>query len=332
MDDFVIETAERKAIPVMIGLYGLSGSGKTLSGLKLARGLVGASGKIGVIDTENGRAQLYAGREEIGSYHVIGMTEPFAPGRFTEAAIALENAGCDVIVIDSISAEWEGPGGVLDMADKVGGSGLQKWNKPKMAHRGMVQRLIRSSSHIIFCCRGKEEVIQEGKGQKATITRGDVIAIQERDFIYEMTVHMRLNAGSNIPQVTKCIDELRPFIDPKKPLTVETGKRIAEWVNQGAEYDARARTLHAEAVIAAQGGVDAFTMHVSTLAEDDKALLRPRNKELTAIARSADASKPPPETDDEDEAERERIAREAFEVTDRMASGATDERTDRSAA
>ncbi|MBF0186198.1 MAG: ATP-binding protein, partial [Magnetococcales bacterium] len=42
-------------------MWGGSSSGKTYSALRLARGLVGPQGKIGVIDTENRRALFYAG-------------------------------------------------------------------------------------------------------------------------------------------------------------------------------------------------------------------------------------------------------------------------------
>lgn len=324
MSDFVIQDAERKAIPVLIGLYGLSGSGKTLSGLKLARGLAGPTGKIGVIDTENGRAQIYAGREEIGDYVAITLTEPFAPKRFTDAVIALESANCDVIVVDSISAEWEGPGGVLDMADKErarsGKMGLHVWNAPKMAHRGMMQRLTRSPTHLIFCCRGKEEIFEakDENGKKA-IVKGDIIAIQDKSFIYEMTLHMRLTAGSNVPVVTKCLDELRPFIDERAPLTVETGTKIAEWVNNGAEIDARQRALHAEATTAAQDGPEALKAFFEGMDPKEKPLLKAHVNELRAAARTAEWSRPEPDTEDAEEAERERIAREAFAETGRLA-------------
>ena len=58
---FVIEKADRAKSKVCVALAGDSGSGKTLSSIRLARGLVGEKGRIGYIDTEQHRASLYAG-------------------------------------------------------------------------------------------------------------------------------------------------------------------------------------------------------------------------------------------------------------------------------
>jgi len=287
-EDFHVESAQRKATPVIIGLYGMSGCGKTLSGLKMARGLAGPDGKIGVIDTENHRAQLYSGRPEIGDYLCITLFEPFHPDRFKAAVKRLEAEGCTVIMIDSISAEWEGPGGVLDMADKeqerTGKTGLHIWNKPKMKHKGMVQRLIRSPAHIICCCRGKHEMVQKGK----EVIRGDIVPIQENGFIYEMTVHMRLDVDGNTPTVTKCLDELIHYIDERKPITVETGAKIAEWVNKGAAVDEALRLLLLTATDAAERGRESLKAFVNSLDQTERVQLRPYQTELNTTAKSAD--------------------------------------------
>ena len=318
MAKFVIQEAERKAIPVLVGLYGLSGSGKTLSALKMARGLAGEGGKIGVVDTENGRAQIYAGREEIGDYVSITLTEPFHPLRFKDAVTALEGAGCAVIIVDSISAEWEGPGGVLDMADKerarTGKMGLHVWNAPKMAHRGMMQRLTRSPAHLIFCCRGKEEIFERVENGKKTIVKGDIIAIQDKSFIYEMTLHMRLTAGSNVPVVTKCLDELRPFIDERAPITVDTGRKIVEWVNSGGDVDKRQRLLLTEATEAAQGGPDSLASYFKAMSASDKPLLAEHVDALRSTAKSA--VPPDPEPDQESDPDLDARARGAFADAD----------------
>ena len=115
---FEIKKATRKAIPAIICLYGKSGGGKTYSALKLAKGL---GGKICVIDTENGRASHYADEFD---FDVIDLNPPFSPARYIEAIKTAQDAGYKAIVIDSISHEWEGTGGCLEMAE--GKQGLQQ--------------------------------------------------------------------------------------------------------------------------------------------------------------------------------------------------------------
>ena len=94
-----------------LGLQGPSGSGKTYSALLLANGLSDDWNKIAVIDTENGSADLYA---HLGNYQVLQLTKPFTPERYIEAIETCEKQGMKVVIIDSISTEWEGSGGILE--------------------------------------------------------------------------------------------------------------------------------------------------------------------------------------------------------------------------
>ena len=55
----MFQKAVRKRAKARIGICGPAGSGKTMSALKLAFGIVGPTGKIAVIDTENESASLY---------------------------------------------------------------------------------------------------------------------------------------------------------------------------------------------------------------------------------------------------------------------------------
>ena len=51
-----IAPAERAGAHLLIQLYGPPRSGKTYTALRIARGMVGAKGKIGMLDTESGPA------------------------------------------------------------------------------------------------------------------------------------------------------------------------------------------------------------------------------------------------------------------------------------
>jgi AAA domain len=101
--------AERKKARIKMALQGPSGSGKTMSALLIAFGLCGEWNKIAVIDTENHSADLYA---HLGGYNELSVSSPFTPEKYIEAITVCENAGIEVIIIDSISHEWEGIGGI----------------------------------------------------------------------------------------------------------------------------------------------------------------------------------------------------------------------------
>ena len=158
---FEIKQATRQGVKPLVGFYGKSGSGKTMSALLLARGIAGAKGRITLIDTENGRGSIFADLIP-GGYQVLNLDAPFSPARYEEA-IATAEKSSDVVLCDSMSHEWSGEGGVLDWAEeelqRMGGGDnnkMRSWIKPKMAHKMMVQRLLRTKFSLICCLRGEE--------------------------------------------------------------------------------------------------------------------------------------------------------------------------------
>ncbi|MBF0400757.1 MAG: AAA family ATPase [Magnetococcales bacterium] len=293
---FEIKPAVRVFQPVLISLWGGSSSGKTYSALRLARGLVGPQGKIGVIDTENRRALFYAGKVG-GQWDHIDFQPPFTPERYTEAFRAFEHVGgYSCVIIDSASHVWEGEGGVLDQADNNNAAGLAKWAKPKMALKRMINTLLRSGCHVIFCLRAKMGVAQEGRGPQAKIYNSGLEPIMEKNLIFEMTVsilfgpdHKPLfqSAGERyfvnpiIPAI-KAPEEILRAIKPGEYISEATGKAIADWLS-GATRDVldEARRMSAR-------GVDAFRGWWPTLTREEKEFLTPHVPELQSIAAKAD--------------------------------------------
>ena len=107
-----IQKATKEQVKLRIGISGASGFGKTHSALLLARGLAPSWDKIVVIDTENNSASLYA---DLGDFNVLELSEPYAPEQYIQAIKTCEKAGFEVVVIDSISHEWQGKGGCLQI-------------------------------------------------------------------------------------------------------------------------------------------------------------------------------------------------------------------------
>lgn len=236
---FLFKPATRQNSKVLIGLYGESGSGKTYSALLMGRGIAG-KGRLGMIDTESGRGSIYADKIE-GGYDVINFSAPFSPTRYIEAIEAAEQQGVDVLVIDSASHEWEGLGGVLEMAgeneSRSGKAGLHNWKDPKMQHQRFMLKLLQTKMHIIVCVRGKHKSRQAKDNGKTVIVKDDHVSpIQADDFIFEMTAHMEIAQDTHGIHITKCSHpDLLKCFEEGKPITTDTGRRISEWSKSGSE-------------------------------------------------------------------------------------------------
>jgi len=228
--EFALRQATRTSVKPLICLYSPSGCGKTYSALLLARGMVGDAGKIGLADSEAGRGSLYADIIP-GGYQTLAINEPFSPRKYLECMMFMERQKLDIGIIDSGSHEWEGLGGVLEMAHerevKSGKTGLHVWKEPKMEHQKWVQHFLQSPIPWIICLRAKHKSRQtkNAQGKTEIVRDDDASPIQAEDFIFEMTAHMEILPNHAI-KLTKCShpDLRRCFPkDNTEPLTIETG-------------------------------------------------------------------------------------------------------------
>lgn len=241
MNEFVIKKSERKDSKVLISLAGLSGCGKTYSAILLARGLVGPNGKIGFIDTEQCRASLYS--DLAGGFDVINMDAPFSPERYVKAVDTFKKAGYGAVVIDSMSHEWEGVGGVLEMAESQtykNGSpvqGMAKWAKPKAEHKKMMDYLLHCGMHIIFCFRAKERLREETVDGKKVYINDGLVTTTEKNFVYEMTVSLLLDVETQFPSIVKCPEQLKTLFPDNKWISVEAGEEIGRWISGGVRSE-----------------------------------------------------------------------------------------------
>lgn len=241
MNEFVIKKSERKDSKVLISLAGLSGCGKTYSAILLARGLVGPEGKIGFIDTEQCRASLYS--DLAGGFDVINMDAPFSPERYIKAVDTFKKAGYGAVVIDSMSHEWEGVGGVLEMAEsqtyKNGTpvQGMAKWAKPKAEHKKMMDYLLHCGMHIIFCFRAKERLREETIDGKKVYINDGLVTTTEKNFVYEMTVSLLLDVDTKHPKIVKCPSQLEHLFPSDKFISINAGAEIERWLNGRVRSD-----------------------------------------------------------------------------------------------
>lgn len=221
--------AERKNAKLRLALSGPTGSGKTESALMLATGI---GGRIAVADTENDSASLYADRY---SFDSANLTSPFTPEKFIAAIKNAEKAGYDTLIIDSITHEWSGVGGCLEMVDKAAprfkGNTWAAWSEVTPKHRKFIDAMLQSSINIIVTMRSKMDSVQVdiGNGKKKVEKVG--MKSEQRDGIeYEFTTVLDLTCD-HISVATK--DRTGLFSQPMI-VDIATGTRLNEWLLSGS--------------------------------------------------------------------------------------------------
>lgn len=223
-----LRRAQRKQIKMKLGIQAPSGAGKTYSSLLLAYGLIGDWSKIAVIDTENHSSELYS---HLGEYNVLPLKEPFSPERYIEAIETCENAGMEVVIIDSISHEWDGKGGILEVHSKMTGNSFTNWHKVTPRHNEFVQKILQSPMHIIATIRSKQDYVLSDKNGKMVPEKVGLKGVQRDGVDYELTIVFELDLKHNAV-ATK--DRTSMFVDkPQFVISEATGKRIREWCNKG---------------------------------------------------------------------------------------------------
>lgn len=248
-NQFTARQATRTGVVPIISLYSESGCGKTMSGLLLARGIAGPDGLLVGVDTESRRMSLYADVIP-GGFKVIDFDQPFSPARYIDALSAAFDMKPAAVVVDSMSHEWEGIGGVCDMAaaseESTKRSGLHNWKTPKFEHQKLVQFLLRAPVPLICCIRAKYKTRQK-KGTQAMLESGEIeqrqvgktiiikdsttSPIQAEDFIFESTAHAEILPNHTLI-VTKCSHPKLRECFPKDQdgmITIGHGELITKW-------------------------------------------------------------------------------------------------------
>lgn len=284
---FQFRPAVRSNTIPLIGLYALSGRGKTYSSLLLARGLVGPEGKIALIDTERGRASLYANQIP-GGYDTALLEPPYSPSRYVEALRAAEQSH-DIAIIDSGSHEWEGEGGVLSMAESNGSKGLSKWKAPKDQHRKFVDALIGSRVPVIINMRAKHKSrqVKDEYGKPAVVKDDFTSPIQDADFIFEMTVHGEIMEDHSLRVTKHSEPSLVACFEDGKPITIETGEKLAAWCR--GETDCRpANDVLTDARAAAENGTASLKAWWRSAPASDRKIAETVGTDLRKTATMAD--------------------------------------------
>jgi hypothetical protein len=251
-----IRPAVRGESKAIIGIAGTSGSGKTYTALLMARGMVKNATEVGLLDTENKRGSLYSDILD-GPFMIGDLYPPFSPKRYSEAIKEFQEAGVKVLVIDSVSHEWEGEGGCDDIANAPKADGtprkMPNWIGAKREHKSFMNTLLQCNMHIICCIRAREKT--DFKNPDKPVSLG-IQPVCEKNFMFEMTASLLMDNEGKSQKFLKMPEFLRAtFGDGNSYLGVDTGKKILSWINKGEKEDPEITRVKSEMLMACELGL-----------------------------------------------------------------------------
>lgn len=220
-----------------------------MGALLLAYGITGNWDKVGMIDTEEGSGELYVGVEkhglEIGEFQYIRISKDFSPVHYVDAVKAFENAGVEVIIIDSLTHAWAGTEGLLDKQGKVAaksGNSYTAWRDVTPQHNALVNSMLQSKCHIIATMRSKVEyAMQDGDNGKKKVVKLGMAPIQREGMEYEFTAFFEVDSSS-IASPSKDRTDLFSTLNAAGTLekrsfviTPAIGEELLGWLNKGGE-------------------------------------------------------------------------------------------------
>ncbi|MDX2527992.1 ATP-binding protein [Streptomyces europaeiscabiei] len=167
-EQFTFAPANKAGRKARLSIQGMSGSGKTWTGLSICHGL--SEGRtFAVIDTERGAASLYAGHLGI-QFDTLPMTR-YDPRDLGRALDAAAQVGYPTVFVDSLSHYWKGTDGTLEQVEKAkakyGGNKFAGWKDGTPMQNDMVAAILDYPGHVVCSMRSYTEwVLENGKPQR----------------------------------------------------------------------------------------------------------------------------------------------------------------------
>lgn len=273
---------------LMIGLVGPSRSGKTYSAMLIASGLCQGEPFI-VIDSEAGRADHYSDSFAF-EQEVIGP--PFHPDKFTKAVTKAESRGFQTVIVDTITHEWSGTGGVLWIKDNCGKAAPMDWNIAKKPHKEMIDAFLQCRVNLIFCIRDRKKIewTKNAKGKTAAKDLGR-FPVCDPDFLYEMTVFLTLrNQAPGIVDLSMpngIMDQHLLAFEPDKHIDSNAGAILGAWA-RGEEITKPDLALWTEYRNASHEGTAAVRALAENATAEQVKALKPISREVWRNAKIAD--------------------------------------------
>jgi hypothetical protein len=250
----ILQAAVKTVKPLKVLSYGPTYSGKTLSSLYLAVGLVmkirncteaEAYKHIVLIDTEFGRGALY---NKIGLYNYLKIDPPYYTEKLVDLIEQLNGMEqVDVIIADSLTHFWVKEGGILDQKaakDKLGGNSYTNWQDFTAKFNKMVDTILASPKHIFATARAKTDTaLVTGENGKAT-PKSYGLKPELRDNVeYDFDIVFNIDKQTHNLIVDKGVPGLKPLYEIATP---EIGQQIYDLFNADAVVAQRTKKDIAE--------------------------------------------------------------------------------------
>lgn len=221
--------ATRTQSKLRCAIFGPSGAGKTFTALRIATGMVGGVGKIGLIDTEHGSASKYADRFQFETDYLDDATIDNILIKFADA----QREKFDVLIIDSLSHAWqELVQGVDRLAKaKYKGNTWSAWSEGTPKQKSLIKAILTYPGHVLATMRSKTEWQTDTDGGKSKPVRVGLAPEQGKGIEYEFDLLIEMNTD-HIAHVIK--DRTGKFQDAiiDKP-SEEFGNELVAWLNGG---------------------------------------------------------------------------------------------------
>lgn len=217
--------ATKEQAKLRLALFGVSGSGKTYTALRIATGL---GGKIAVIDTERNSACKYSDRFD---FDVCDATKP----SIENLKLLIEEAkDYDVLIIDSMTHAWiELLQEVERLAKtKFGGNTWSAWSEGTPKQMSLINALLDFPGHIIATMRVETNwtTVTNEKGKVVPVRVGEAPK-QGKGIEYEFDMLMQISPEHDALVIK---DRTGKYQDEVIQLPDEQfGKDLAEWLKDG---------------------------------------------------------------------------------------------------
>jgi len=282
--------ATREQARLRLALIGPAGSGKTFSSLEIAQEIARlmresgrGKGRVCLIDTECGSAELYANRFQFDTLDLADHS----PLSYVSALEAAEAEGYDIAIVDSLSHAWIGKGGALDQVDKAvergAGNSFSAWRSVTPKHNALVEKILSCKLHLIATIRAKTEYVQEKNDKgKTEIKKLGMAAVQRDGLEYEFTCVGDLDLTNTLKiSKTRLDGVIMPGDIFEKP-GVSFAKKVYGWLIDGAAPVEKPIVVVPPANVASPAAVHAAGAAITDALGDVFA------KYLTAIDEAAD--------------------------------------------
>lgn len=178
-----------------LSIQGMSGAGKTWTGLSIAHGL-SEGRKFAVIDTEAGAASLYAGIGGI-QFDTVSM-DRYDPRDLVRILDSAAQAGYPTVFVDSLSHFWKGTDGTLAQVEKAssryGGNKFAGWKDGTPMQNDMVAAILGYPGHVVCSMRSYTEWVLDGSKPKRVGMRPD----QRKGIEYEFDVAVAMDIDNRL--------------------------------------------------------------------------------------------------------------------------------------